>query len=95
MGRADVAIERVCGEALAGASAGTGAWDAAVSRATIPAAQWLEMGTRLTAPGAMVWVLVATEAPPVHARAILEIDLAYAWPLTGAPRRALGYRVTD
>jgi 16S rRNA (guanine527-N7)-methyltransferase len=89
VGRADVAIERVRGEALVAASA----WDAAVSRAAIAPAQWLALGTKLTAPGGAVWVLVATEPPPVHPRAVLETDLAYAWPLTGAARRALGYRV--
>jgi 16S rRNA (guanine527-N7)-methyltransferase len=97
VGRADVAIERVRGEALAGTAAGpttgTNAWDAAVSRATLAPAQWLEMGTKLAEPGGAVWVLVATEPPPVHPRAALDIDLTYAWPLTGAARRALCYRV--
>jgi 16S rRNA (guanine527-N7)-methyltransferase len=89
--RTDVCLERARGEALAGRSA----WDVAVSRATLPPAQWLDLGIALTPPGATVWVLVATEGPPVHPRAVLETDFAYAWPLTRAPRRALGYRVLE
>jgi hypothetical protein len=40
-----------------------------------------------------VWVLVAKGDPPVHPRAAIEVDFAYTWPLTGAARRVLGYRV--
>ena len=89
--RADVRLERARGEALAG----RGAWDVAVSRATLPPARWLDLATTLTRPRGAAWVLVATEPPPTHARAVLETDLPYAWPLTGAPRRALGYRVLE
>ncbi len=87
--RADVRIERKRGEALFG----LGTWDTAVSRATLPPTAWLDVGTELAAPGGTVWVFIAGEKPPEHARAVLEVDLAYMWPLTGVPRRALGYRV--
>ncbi|MDP9149417.1 MAG: class I SAM-dependent methyltransferase [Myxococcota bacterium] len=89
VGRPDVMIERARGEALAGRRD----WDAVVSRATLPPAAWLDLGTQLTAKGGSVWVLLAKGDPPVHLRATVETDVSYAWPLTGAERRALAYRV--
>jgi 16S rRNA (guanine527-N7)-methyltransferase len=86
--RIDIAIERVRGQALRQKS-----WDAAVSRATLPPAAWLDLGTKLVGPDGAVWVLVADGDAPTHAKANLENDFAYAWPLTGARRRALGYRI--
>ena len=84
-----MAIERARGESLPLAQ-----WEVAVSRATLPPQAWLELGARLVAPGGLVWVLVASEDAPSSARASLESDLHYVRPLTGAPRRALSYRVT-
>ncbi len=89
LGRPDVTIERGRGEALAGRRA----WDVAVSRATLGPPAWLELGIALAAPGGVVWVLLAKDPPPIHPRAEIEGDHAYAWPLTGAPRRAVAYRV--
>ncbi len=89
-GRNDVAIVRARGEELTPPDRG---WDVAVSRATLAPAVWLELGTRLVAPGGAVWALLARDAPPTHPRATLEADLAYAWPLTGAERRAVRYCV--
>jgi 16S rRNA (guanine527-N7)-methyltransferase len=86
-GRSDIAIERRRGEALAGRRA----WDVAVSRATLAPAAWLDLALTLVAPGGHVWVLVANEEPPESARAVLEEDRRYVWPLTGVPRRALRY----
>jgi 16S rRNA (guanine527-N7)-methyltransferase len=86
--RADVRIERRRGDALDQ----PGPWGVAISRATLPPAPWLDLGTKLTRPGGAVWVLVAAEPAPVHGAAVLEGDFPYAWPLTGAPRRALRYR---
>ncbi len=91
LGRADVAIERARGEALAGRRA----WDVAISRATLAPAPWLDMGASLAAPGGAVWVLLAKDGPPAHPRAALEDDYSYTWPLTGAERRAVSYRVTS
>jgi 16S rRNA (guanine527-N7)-methyltransferase len=91
VGRVDITLERAHGEALAK----TSAWSVAVSRATIRPSEWLALGTRLASPGGIVWVLLADDEAPRHPRAQMEIDLAYVWPLTGAPRRALGYRVLD
>lgn len=88
VGRPDIGIERVRGEALSLERP----WDVAVSRATLPPAAWLDLGTKLVAPGGTVWVLVAGEEPPSHARAALETNFAYVWPLTGVARRMLGYR---
>ena len=87
--RADVRIERRRGDALDQ----PGPWGVALSRATLPPATWLDLGTKVTRSGAAVWVLVAAEPAPVHAAAALESELSYAWPLTGAPRRAIRYRV--
>ena len=47
----------------------------------------------LAAPGGSAWVLLAKEAPPEHPRAVLEEEIAYTWPLTGAARRAVRYVV--
>ena len=89
--RADVVIERVRGEALAGRRA----WDVAVSRATLGPAAWLELAVTLVGPGGSVWLLLAKEEPPAHARAVAEQDLTYTWPLTSAARRAVRYTVVS
>ena len=80
VGRADVVIERVRGEALEGRRA----WDVAVSRATLAPTAWLDLAVTLSAPGGSVWVLLAKDAAPAHPRATVEEDLAYTWPLTAA-----------
>ncbi len=90
VGRSDVAVERARGESLARPGPG---WDVAVSRATLAPPAWLELGASLVAPGGAVWALLAKDAPPEHPRATLEADLAYAWPLTGAARRLIRYRM--
>jgi 16S rRNA (guanine527-N7)-methyltransferase len=89
LGRKDIAIERARGEALAGRRA----WDVAISRATLAPPVWLELGTTLVRPGGSVWVLLAKDAPPGHAHAVIDADHPYTWPLTGADRRAIVYRV--
>jgi 16S rRNA (guanine527-N7)-methyltransferase len=89
LGRSDIAIERARGEALAGRRA----WDVAISRATLAPPVWLELGTTLVRPGGSVWVLLAKDAPPGHPHAVIDADHAYTWPLTGADRRAIVYRV--
>ncbi len=91
LSRTDVAIERARGDAVAGRRA----WDVAVSRATLAPPAWLDLGTTLAAPGGVVWVLLAKDAPPLHPRVEIEADHAYAWPLTGAERRAVAYRVVS
>lgn len=89
VGRADVAIERARGEALSGRRA----WDVAVSRATLSPPGWLALGATLAAPGGVVWVLLAKEEPPADPGAAIEADVSYAWPLGGASRRAVAYRL--
>jgi len=89
VGRADVAIERARGEAVKGRRA----WDVAVSRATLAPQPWLELAVTLAAPGGAVWVLLAKEAAPEHARAVAEETVEYAWPLTRATRKAMRYVV--
>jgi 16S rRNA (guanine527-N7)-methyltransferase len=87
--RSDIRLLRARGESLAGRRT----WDVALSRATLPPQPWLELGAELSAPGGAVWVLLAREAPPSHARATMEVDLPYTWPLTSAQRRAVRYRL--
>jgi 16S rRNA (guanine527-N7)-methyltransferase len=89
--RADVTLERARGEALAGRRA----WDVAVSRATLPPTAWLDLAVTLACPGGSAWVLLAREGMPAHPRAVVEEDLAYAWPLTAASRRAVRYVVVS
>jgi 16S rRNA (guanine527-N7)-methyltransferase len=90
VGRSDVAIDRVRGEAFGGRSA----WDVAVSRATLGPQPWLDLAVTLASPGGSVWVLLAKDEAPVHPRATLEEDLSYTWPLTSAARRAVRYLLT-
>lgn len=89
VGRADVTIERKRGELLGGRRA----WEVAVSRATLAPQAWLDLGVTLAAPGGSVWVFLAKDDAPTHARAHAEDDVSYAWPLTGASRRAVRYLV--
>ena len=89
LGRADIAVERVRGESFQGRRA----WDIALSRATLAAPAWLALGATLAAPGGTVWVLLAKDPPPAQPGASIEADHAYVWPLTGAARRAVAYRV--
>ena len=89
--RAGVAIERVRGEALEGRRA----WDVAVSRATLGPKAWLDLAVTLAAPGGSVWVLLAKDEAPAHPRVVVEEDLAYTWPLTGASRRAVRFVVVS
>jgi 16S rRNA (guanine527-N7)-methyltransferase len=91
VGRADVVVERGRGEGLAGRRS----WDVATSRATLPPAQWLDLGTTLVAPGGNVWVMLAGGALPANPRAEIDADVTYTWPLTRADRRAASYRVTE
>jgi len=65
-------------------------FDVAISRATLPPPEWLELGARL-APEGEVWVLLAKAEPPLLAGWRLADDLRYVWPLTGAERRAARY----
>lgn len=64
-------------------------WDVAVSRATLPPADWLREGTRL-ARGA-VWVLLAKDDPPALDGMRVDADVRYQWPLTGVARRAVRF----
>lgn len=89
VGRTDVVVERVRGQSLAGQRA----WDVALSRATLPASAWLELGTTLVVPGGSVWVLLAKDSPPARDGTGVDVDATYSWPLTGAARRAVRYRV--
>ncbi len=89
--RPDVAIEPARGESLAGRRA----WDVAMSRATRGPRAWRGRAVTLASPGGSVWVLLAREEAPTHASARIEEDMAYRWPLTGASRRAVRYRLVS
>jgi 16S rRNA (guanine527-N7)-methyltransferase len=68
------------------------AFGIAVSRATLAPPAWLELGAAL-APEGDVWVLLAREPPPELVGRAIADDIRYAWPLTGAERRAVRYVV--
>jgi 16S rRNA (guanine527-N7)-methyltransferase len=87
--RTDIALLRARAEGLAGRRA----WDTAVSRATFPPPEWLDLATKLAGPGGSVWLLLSKEAPPEHERASLAETVLYEWPLTGAGRVAARYVV--
>jgi 16S rRNA (guanine527-N7)-methyltransferase len=80
--RADVAVERCRSERLAAQSV-----DVAVSRATLPPAEWLSEGSRLATRG--VWILLAKGELPEAAVSRVVSDVRYRWPLTGVERRAV------
>ncbi len=86
VGRTDVTILRERGETVAERM--PSAFDVAVSRATLSPPEWIPLALRL-APAA--WALIAREAPPDVPGARIDVDLAYAWPATGAQRRAVRY----
>jgi len=61
----------------------------ALSRATLPPPLWLREGARLAQRA--VWVLLGQDEPPVLSSWQADLDLSYAWPLTGGRRRAARY----
>jgi 16S rRNA (guanine527-N7)-methyltransferase len=66
-------------------------FDAAVSRATLPASEWLALGAGLVEPAGSVWVLLARGEIPDLEGWHATVDRAYPWPLTAAARRILRY----
>jgi len=84
LGRTDVELVRAKGDEIA-AKRGR-AFDVAISRATLPPAQWLPAGLAL-AP--TVWTLLARDEPPASPAATMDDDISYTWPLGGAARRAV------
>jgi 16S rRNA (guanine527-N7)-methyltransferase len=82
LARADIAVSRTRSDRFTDASC-----EVAVSRATLPPAEWLVEGSRLATQ--RVWLLLAkAELPEIGGRRILA-DVRYRWPLTGAERRAV------
>jgi 16S rRNA (guanine527-N7)-methyltransferase len=67
-----------------------GSTDVAISRATLPPAEWLREGARLATRE--VWVLLAREPPPSLTGWSVQADFSFAWPLTGRHRRLAGFR---
>jgi 16S rRNA (guanine527-N7)-methyltransferase len=84
LGRTDVTIVQARGESLE-----EGTFDEAVSRATLPPAEWLALGLRLVRPQGRVWILLAREDPPAKDP---PIDVAYG---EEKPRRLVGYARSD
>ena len=84
LARSDVRVERARVEALT-----PGAFDIAISRATLSPETWLEEGARIAASA--VWVLLSRREPPTVAGFQLDLDIAYVWPLTNAERRAVRF----
>lgn len=62
----------------------------AISRATLPPADWLREGARLATRE--VWLLLAREAPPALPGWHLHADRSFVWPLTGRSRRLVAFR---
>jgi hypothetical protein len=62
-----------------------GAWDEAISRATFPPTEWLQVGFDLVKPGGRVWVLLAREDAPAGE---IAIDEPYG---EGRSRRVIAY----
>lgn len=83
--RLDVTVSRTRSETLADDSC-----DVAVSRATLPPADWLTEGARLARRD--VWVLLAREAPPETDGWAIARRVEYRWPLTRKERLAVCYR---
>ena len=86
IGRTDVTIFRERGEAIAARM--PNGFDVAISRATLPPPDWIPLALKL-AP--VAWAFIAREEPPEVPGARIDADLAYAWPATGAQRRAVRY----
>lgn len=83
LGRSDVRVERARSDALAKRR-----FDVAVSRATLPPAEWAIEGARLARRS--VWVLLAQADPPAPPPGFRTyIDRRYQWPLAGAQRRVV------
>jgi 16S rRNA (guanine527-N7)-methyltransferase len=82
LSRADITVRRARSDQFDDASCAV-----AVSRATLPPAEWLAEGARLATRG--VWLLLAkAELPEIGTRRVLA-DVRYRWPLTGMERRAV------
>jgi 16S rRNA (guanine527-N7)-methyltransferase len=88
LARADIAVSRMRSDRLAKASC-----DVAVSRATLPPAEWLAEGARLASR--RVWLLLAKAGLPDIGERAVAADVRYRWPLTGAERRAVCVTVED
>jgi 16S rRNA (guanine527-N7)-methyltransferase len=84
LGLRHVRVERTAGEKLPPAR-----WHTAVSRATLPAPEWLALGTRLATDA--VWVFLAKKEAPSHEGWRPTFDVVYRWPLTGVERRAIRF----
>ena len=84
IGLTNVKVERARSEDLPG-----GAFDTAVSRATLAPDAWLAEGARIAQRH--VWVLLAGDDPPTSPNLRLDLDVRYEWPLTGAKRRGARY----
>jgi 16S rRNA (guanine527-N7)-methyltransferase len=66
-----------------------GVAELAISRATLPPPLWLREGARLAQRA--VWVLLGQDEPPHLPSWRSDLDLSYAWPLSGGRRRAVRY----
>jgi len=84
LGSLPVHVERRRSDAFDAAS-----FDVAISRATLPPADWLAEGARLAT--ARVWVLLARGECPSLAGWTVARDVTFQWPLTGRERRAVEF----
>lgn len=84
LGRTDVKLHHTRVEALLPSLGAK--FDVAISRATLPAPDWIRVGAALATT---TWVLLARDAPDLEDGVTIAEDVAYEWPLTRASRRAL------
>ena len=84
LGSVAVHVERCRSDTLE-----AGSFDVAISRATLPPAEWLAEGARLAT--VRVWVLLARGACPSLAGWTVARDVTFQWPLTGRERRAVAF----
>ncbi len=85
-----VSLDPRPGEGIAGT--GGGAWDVALSRATFPPEEWLDLGRRLVRPEGVVWVFLARDAPPFHPQMDLTDSVSFNLPFTGVRHQLVSYR---
>lgn len=89
LGRLDVSLVAGRGEAQP-----EGAFDVALSRATLSPPEWVSLGRRLVRSGGAVVAFLAAMDTPAAPGLTLESEEAYRWPRTGAERRLAIYRAT-
>ncbi|APS00718.1 16S rRNA (guanine(527)-N(7))-methyltransferase RsmG [Pajaroellobacter abortibovis] len=85
IGRDNFHLEPVQGERLL---ADSPRFEVAMSRATLPPIEWLQLGVQLIKKEGGVWLFLAKESPPSWNAAILEELVPYQWPFRKEYKRS-------